>query len=208
MLPGGSYTPNLETEWKKKKKKPSLKRQKRKKPLISICTSVHHLERRSPMKWMAKAHHNVKLIMKTPRLLSSPSWSETFQEVGNDHRRKFTGGALIWHCYLDAWNQKPLWNSEESEEHLSALIKEGLCARFLVPVGSRWSKQYHAFWAHHLMTLMNPAETVSGYLASNAMFCHFKLYVSQSTMLPYRNVSRRLTILCYSKSESPLAQKA
>lgn len=88
---------------KKKKKKTSLKRQKRKKPLISICTSVHHLERRSPMKWMAKAHHNVKLIMKTPRLLSSPSWSETFQEVGNDHRRKFTGGALIWHCYLDAW---------------------------------------------------------------------------------------------------------
>ena len=38
-----------------KKKKNSLKRQERKKTLISICTSVHHLESRSPMKWMAKA---------------------------------------------------------------------------------------------------------------------------------------------------------
>ena len=41
MLPGGSYTPNLETEWKKKKKTLFKKAKKEKTPHLHmyICTS-------------------------------------------------------------------------------------------------------------------------------------------------------------------------
>lgn len=88
-----------------RKKKKKLFRKARKEKTHSSPYVHLYIIWKADLLWNGwpKLHHNVKLIMKTPRLLSSPSWSETFQEVGNNHRRKFTGGTLTWYCYLDAW---------------------------------------------------------------------------------------------------------
>lgn len=102
MLPGGPYTPNLETGWKKKKKLFKKARKKKNTHLhMYIWTSSgkqisYEMDGQSCTTVLNSS-------WKPQGCFPLPAWSKTFQEVGNNHRRKFTGGALTWYCHLDAW---------------------------------------------------------------------------------------------------------
>lgn len=201
MLLEDLYAPNLETEWKKT----LLKRQERKPTHLYVHLYIIW---KADLLWNGwpKLYHNVKSYHENPKVAFSLSWSETFQEVEVKLQRKFTGGTLTWYCYLDAWKPEASWNSEESEEFLSALIKEGLWARFWfqLGLGSRNSPCILRPPLNDFDELLRRSQVSWGQMPCPLTFSF--IFTINPCFLTEISL-RRLTILYYFKSESPLAQK-